>query len=223
MHNITLNCIPLSLDEVANAISIATPFILLIWFFYSRKETYSGIYYSELKGIYAGYTYSIVSAKGTYGLDCGIIMNIRNSDENGFFKGELDYAETIHDRNFQFINKVDGVYTFLGKLNYEYYRDKNRHPYKPSENRVYTGILYIVDRRDFNFENFDIETYTRAEYLITHYREMQVLKFELKKIYNKDLAKLPETFMLNKKPGFDFEPYINLKKTVFINGTRADK
>jgi hypothetical protein len=218
-----LGCFLFSLEDVASIVSIATPFILLTWFFYSRKEAFSSIYYSELKGIYAGYTDPVVTEKGTYGLDCGIIMNIRSSDENGFFKGELDYAETIHDRNLKFINKVDGIYTFLGKLNYKIYGDKNRHPYKPSENRIYKGILYIVDRLDFNFENFDIETYTRAEYSITHYREMQVLKFKLKKVYNKELAKLPESFTLNKSAGFDFEPYVNLKKTVFINGTRADK
>ena len=51
---------------------------------------------------------------------------------------------------------------------------------------------------------------------------MQTMKFTLSKVYKKEYPAIPQSFILYKSAGFDFEPYINVKRTVFIE-TRADK
>ena len=71
-------------------------------------------------------------------------------------------------------------------------------------------------------DNYKIETYLCSEYDIIHYREMQTLKFTLSKVYKKEYPSIPHSFILYKSSGFDFEPYINVKRTVFRE-TRADK
>src|SRR5690606_32900554 len=38
----------ITLEDISNLISIATPFILLIWFYYSQRQTLSKDYFSEL-------------------------------------------------------------------------------------------------------------------------------------------------------------------------------
>jgi hypothetical protein len=216
----------LSLDDISDIISITTPIILLIWFYYSQRHTLSKNYFRELDGIYAGFTEPVNKEIDTKGLSAGIIMNIRDTDESGYFKGDFDYAETkaeLIDNEISFRNLRDGVHSFIGKMDFEIYANKIRHPYKPEENRVYKGILYIVDRLDFSFENYKIETYLRAEYNIIHYREMQTLKFTIKKIHKTDGPQLPESFTLYKKMGFSFEPYRNVKTMVFRGNTRTDK
>ena len=152
-------------------------------------------------------------------------MNIRDIDNKGFFKGEFDFGETEMTRQNErpiAINLRDGIFTFLGKLNHRLLRNKTRHPFKPEENRQYLGKLFIVDRLDFSFSDYKIEDYLSAEYDIVHYREMQTMKFTLSKVYKADRPELPKTFTLYKSAGFDFEPYKNVKQTVFRE-TRADQ
>jgi hypothetical protein len=215
-----------TLENISSAISIATPIILLLWFYYSQRQTLSKSYFDQIDGIYGGFTEPISQLEDTKGLNSGIIMNIRDTDDKGYFKGEFDFAEAItkveNDR-LLFKNVRDGVHTFLGKLNFEIYRDKARHPFKPEENRIYKGTLYIVDRLDFAFENYKIDTYLRAEYDILHYREMQTLKFTLKKLHKTGEPALPTSFVLYKKMGVSFEPYKNVKDVVFRGNTRSDK
>jgi hypothetical protein len=215
-----------TLENISAAISIATPVMLLIWFYYSQKQTLSKSYFDQIDGLYAGFTDPISKLEDIKGLYSGIIMNIRDTDDKGYFKGEFDFAESKTDIVSDRISgrKVrDGIHTFLGKLNFELYRNKSRHPFRPEENRTYKGTLYIVDRLDFAFDDYKIETYLSAEYDIVHYREMQTLKFTLKKTHKPENPELPKTFTLYKKMGADFEPYKNVKKTVFYGDTRVDE
>lgn len=214
-----------TLEQVSATISIATPVILLIWFYYSQKQILSKNYYNEIDGIYAGFTDAIGNPHHNGRIYGGIIMNVRDIDNKGFFKGEFDFGETEMTTQNEIpiaINLKDGIFTFLGKLNYQFYLNKTRHPFKPKENRTYIGKLYIVDRLDFSFGGYKIEDYLSAEYKIIHYREMQTMKFTLSKVYKNDRPELPKSFVLYKSAGFDFEPYKNVKQTVFRE-TRADK
>jgi len=214
-----------SLKEVSDIISIVTPLILLIWFYYSQKQRLSKSYFSEIDGLYAGFTEPISTIEDKTGINSGIIMNIRDTDDSGFFKGEFDFAENqiklIND-NILTRNIRDGIHTFFGKLDFKLYISKSRHPFRLRENRVYNGSLYIVDRLDFSFDNYKIEDYLCAEYKIKHFREMQTLKFILKKVYRKDRPELPKEFILYKKMGASFEPYKNVKEVVFRGNTRSD-
>lgn len=215
------------LEQISALISIGTPIILLFWFYYSQREILSKSYFEQVDGIYAGFTEPISKVSNVKGFHAGIIMNIRDTDDKGYFKGELDYAETKADITNNdrviFTKYRDGTHTFLGKLNFEIFRNKARHPFRPEENRIYKGSLYIVDRLDFAFEDYEIDTYLRAEYDIIHYREMQTIKFTLKKLHKGDWPGLPDTFVLHKKMGVSFEPYNNVRDIVFRGGTRADK
>lgn len=107
-------------------------------------------------------------------------MNIRETDDKGYFKGEFDFAETFTEtagNKVGFRNIRDGIFTFMGEMKFEIYIDKKRHLFKSKENRVYKGKLYIVDRLDFQFENYSFEDYLSAEYEIKHYRESRSLNF----------------------------------------------
>ena len=216
----------LNLEQISAAISIATPIILLTWFYYSQRQMLSKNYFSEIDGIYAGFTEPISRLENTNGLYSGIIMNIRDTDDKGYFKGDFDFGETqseIIDNKIEFKSIIDGIQTFIGKVNFSIYRDKARHPFHPEENRIYKGTLYIVDRLDFSFDNYKIEDYLCAEYDIEHYREMQTMKFTLRKLHRQDRPELPEAFTLYKKMGASFEPYKNVKDVVFLGNTHSDK
>ena len=219
-----IQCTPL--EQISEVISIATPVILIIWFYYSQKQTLSKNYFDTIDGIYAGYTEPANIADKNNGIIAGMIMNIRDTDDKGFFKGELEFTEVeqkMIGKTFETKNFSDGIFTFFGKMEFKIYTNKSRHPFKPKENRIFKGILYIVDRLDFVFENYNIETYLSAEYDIVHFREMQTLKFTLKKTYRPEFARLPKSFILYKKMGFDFEPYKNVKMQIFGGETRVDK
>ncbi|MGQ7852774.1 hypothetical protein ACUN24_00845 [Pedobacter sp. WC2501] len=211
----------LKLEDIANLISVFTPIILLLWFYYSQKQALAKIYFDRLSGIYAGFVSNIHER----GSSAAIILNIRETDGNGFFTGDFDHREIgrhIGGDNFNTSMLIDGVYTFTGKLNFEIWRDKTRNPYKPKENRIYKGNLFLVDRLDFQFDNYNLEDYVRAEYEVIHLRDMQTLKFKLLKNHRANSLDLPETFILYKKIGFTFEPYEFVKTTVFGNNTRVD-
>jgi len=216
-----------TLEQISAAVSIGTPIILLLWFYYSQRRALSKSYFDNVPGIYGGFTEPISDQSKEDGrIYSGIIMNIRDIDDKGYFKGEFDFAETTTDlvgNRIEYRKLIDGVYQFYGKFDFELFLNKTRHPFKPEQNRTYVGKLYLVDRLDFDFGNYEIETYLKAEFDIVHYREMQTLKFSFSKVYKKDAPKLPPSFVLNKKIGLNFEPYINLVNTVFVGHTRVDK
>ena len=216
-----------TLEQISSSVSIVTPIILLSWFYYSQRQILSKSYFENVPGIYGGFTDPISDQSKEKGhIYSGIILNIREIDDKGYFKGEFDFAETTTDLidNKIFDRQLtDGVYQFYGKFDFKIYQSKIRHPFKPNQNRVYIGKLYLVDRLDFNFDSYNIETYLKAEFDILHYREMQTLKFTFSKSYKKDSPKLPSTFILNKKIGLNFEPYNNLVRSVFLGHTRVDK
>jgi len=172
------------LGDISDFISILTPLVLLLWFYYSQRQILSDRYFSEITGIYAGFTTPKTQAIHKGQMYAGIIMNIRNVDSRGFFKGDFDYAETesyTQEEQYLFGHVTDGVYSFFGDVDFEIYKNKRRNPFKLSENRIYSGNLYIVDRMDFQLENYKLEDYLVAEYSVVHYREMETIKFILKK------------------------------------------
>lgn len=214
----------LTLDDVSNIIGVSTPFILLAWFYYSQKQAWSISYFDKIDGIYAGYTTPTIEADGKFS-KAGLIFNIRDTDDSGYFRGELDYAELQHwsdDREIYSQRMIEANYTFLGKINFKLYIDKNRHPFKPKENRTYKGTLMIVDRLDFQFEDYKIEDYVSAEYDVVHYREMQTMKFTLLKKHKPEFCLLPDVFVLYKSMGFGFEPYSSVKSDIFNSRTLSD-
>lgn len=214
-----------ALGDISDLISILTPLVLLLWFYYSQRQLLSDKYFSEIAGIYAGFTTPKTQPLHNGQMHAGIIMNIRSVDSRGFFKGDFDYAETesfTQNEQHVFGLITDGVYSFFGDFEFEIYRRKKRNPFKLTENRVYNGTLYIVDRMDFQLENYKLEDYLVAEYSAVHYREMETIKFELKKVYKTGSQKFPDNFVLYKSSGLNFEPYKNLKSIVFPR-TRVDK
>lgn len=201
-----------SIEQLSDIFSIATPIILLIWFVYSQRQTLSKKYFSRINGTYAGFTRQNTKNDDNK-VTSGIILKIRDTDDNGFFKGELNFKEVKNKLE----TLAEAHFTFLGKLEFDLRIEKARHPFKPKENRIYKGKLYIIDRFDFLFEEYKIEDYLSAEYDVVHYREMEVLSFILTKNYKETTRNLPNNFTLYKSMGFNFEPYKNVKRLLFEN------
>ncbi len=207
----------LSIEQISAVVGIITPFVLLFWFRYIRKQNFN----NEFLGIYAGYM-DIESApenKGT--IESGLIMNIRDVLSSGFFRGEFDYRKNIATR-YEDTLYQDGIYTFYGKINYRLYFPKPRHALKHKENRIYKGRVTIVMRLDFQFETQDIQDFSQEEYDFIFYRELRALKFSLSKASKNHSNQIPNKFILNKSLGLNFEPYKNVKETIFRGFTRAD-
>ena len=81
------------LESLSQIFSLATPIILFIWFCYTQHQRYLANYCKELEGIYAGFVNTSRNTPDLKGLQAGIIMNIRDVDNKGFFKGEIEYGE----------------------------------------------------------------------------------------------------------------------------------
>jgi hypothetical protein len=219
----------ISLEDLSNLISIITPVILLVWFYYTQRQSLSKIYFEEISGIYAGFTEPVSSKAEQERLGkiyAGMVMNIREVNTNGYFKGELDFSErTNFVENDIPKSKMlrDAMHIFYGNMKYGFQWDKKRNPFKLEENRTYLGTLYIMTRLDILTEGNNLQKYVQAEYAITHYREMEIMKLELKKKYEKHSLLLPSSFTLHKSSGFEFEPYRFVKDMVFNKKTRVDK
>src|SRR5690606_14322529 len=214
------------LEDWSNLIAIVTPGILLVWFYYSQKQTLSKDYFQEIEGIYAGFTDPIAKPNHAGKMYSGVIMNIRNIDNKGFYKGDFDFAETESctingQHTFNQLN--DGVYSFFGDTRFRLHLDKKRHPFKTNENRTYKGSLFVVDHMSFPIDNTKLEDYLIAEYDVLHFRERETLKLTIKKVYRTGAQTLPNEILLHKSSGLNFEPYKNLKQVVFANRTRVDK
>jgi hypothetical protein len=132
-----------SLSDLNDIIGISTPIILLLWFYFSQHLKLSDKYHSEIIGKYAGFTETVnpeLEKKESGKIYSGILMKILDIDTNGYFKGEFKYGENLSvsgNRTVEFRQIMDGIYTFLGKIDFEIYLPKNRHPYKTSDNRQY--------------------------------------------------------------------------------------
>ena len=229
-HLIASCCIGLSIEKVSALVGIITPAVLLYWFYHSQKQIHSKSYYSEIGGIYAAFTQPRILAQPNERVSAGLIMNIRSTDDSGYFIGEFDYSEVVMsvvrgEPSRKMLR--DGFSSFLGKLDYslpinELFSTNVRHPFKLEENRVYSGKLFVLDRLDFSLENFNVEKYIIAEYDVTHYREMRILKFTLNSIKKTTGSDLPNTFILYKSFGFSFEPYKSVKSLIFNNRKGVD-
>ena len=163
-------------EHINHIVGIGTPVILLIWFCYSQYQLHLKNYCNEIAGIYAGFPELEKKFRDGHRIQSGLILNICDVDSKGYFRGEFSYGEMTYNNQFEITPLRIGVYVFLGKLNYFFYWDKNRHPLKVEENRVYYGKLYIIDRLDFQFEKIKMDQYIQMEFSITHFRELKAIK-----------------------------------------------
>lgn len=153
------------LSEVSDLLSIASPIILLIWFYYSQFQVHSKNYFQEVKGTYAGFTDPQSKIATKKQIHSGIIMNVKELDSNGYFKGSFNYGETqfLTENNTPIKDSIcSGIFTFFGQIDFKLYRNQNRHPYNADENRKYIGKLYVVDRLDFGTDQ-KIEAYVSGK------------------------------------------------------------
>lgn len=211
----------ITLSDLANILSIGTPVILFIWFLYSRKGDLAKAYFEEVAGIYAGYTQNFVKPyEGSF--QSGIILNIKDVQSNGFFTGNIDSRQIDIKENAKHPVVSTGIFSFYGRIKHRFSFKLKTHPFNPKRNRIYKGVIYVVHRLDINIENQTINTYLRAEYNMVHYRESGVIKFTLKKKHS-ELLHLPTKFILHKKRGLTFEPYTNVKESIFGGITHSDK
>jgi hypothetical protein len=213
------------LDCVNTILGICTPIILLLWFLFSQWNRISKSYLEEIPGLYAGFTPHVVDIDNASGLQSGMIMKIRDVNVNGYFRGQFDFREqrtyVMNENALRSDRLRDGIFTFIGKINYKYYLPKKRHPYRLVENRTYKGIMYIVDRLDFDLGKQSFEDFLSAEYEFAHYRELKEIKFIRKKMYKVDRP-LPAKFTLYKAVDTRSEPYIHVKAVVFNGESRVD-
>jgi hypothetical protein len=213
------------LEDLSNLISIVTPVILFIWFYYAQKQSLSKDYFEEIEGIYAGFTTPIATPNNGGRMYSGVIMNIRSVDNKGFYKGEFDFAETesctINGQHI-FNQLNDGVYSFFGESRFKLHIDKKRHPFRTKENRTYKGNLFVVVHLSLPLDDTKLDEVIIAEYDVIHFRERESLKLTRKKVHNKNEPTLPIEILLHKSSKLNFEPYQNLKKIVFKNNTRVD-
>ncbi len=208
----------ITLSHLSDLFGIITPPILLFWFYHTRKQNFN----SEFLGIYAGYMNSENVPNTRKTIESGLIMNIRDISGSGFFRGEFDYRKNI-STIYEDVMSHDGIYTFYGKINYALYFPKTRHLLKPKENRIYKGRLTIVMRLDFQLEAQSIEQFSQEEYEFEYYRELRVLKFIQIATSKNQSNNIPKEFLLHKSLGLSFEPYKNVKESIFRGFTRADK
>lgn len=206
------------LEQVSSLVAIITAPVLLFWFYQTRKQNF----HNEFLGIYAGYMDNEKIPNSSNGIESGLIMNIRDISGSGFFRGEFDYRKNISSI-YEDALAQDGIYTFYGKINYRFYFPKVRHLLKPKQNRVYTGKLIIVMRLDFQLETQNIEEFSQEEYRFDYYREIRVLKFFQIASSKNQSNNIPNEFLLHKSLGLSFEPYKNVKDSIFRGFTRADK
>lgn len=213
-----------SLSNIADGVSIFTAIILAVWFIISRRQLLSQNYYAELKSQYAAFL-KTTNRPPLETIYSGMILSILDVDNNGYFRGTLDFAETAHTffqgNIFSDRTKIGGEFEFLGLLEFraapdEVISPRRINPIIKSDNRTYTGKLYVVKTLETPSENY--ETNIIAEYDITHYRELGVIEFEnriLKDGQEIYTELLPEKCSLNKKFESSFSVFNRVKKWSF--------
>jgi hypothetical protein len=148
-----------------------------------------------------------------------------------FFYSENEKLET------KLFNELEGIYAGFTPnidksiaasnetiLSYKPFLNKKRDPYNPGHNRKYNGVIYTVDKLDFNFNSQTIQDYQKVTYKIVYYREMRCFKFEQVIIKDPENSpKLPKEFVLHKSVGMTMDPYASVKKTLYGERSRADR
>jgi len=219
--NLLCNNAWVHIEHWSYIIAIFTPIVLLYWFVFIQKQNY----FNEILGIFAGYTdpsdktKAIVKEEGRF--NSGVIMNFRDVS-NGYYRGEFDFRENISNSEEDRLLS-DGFHCFYCKMNYKVYLIKKRNPLDIKKNRVYKGKLYILNRLDFDFGNQKIDDFLVAEYDVIHYREMRTLQLTLSQVHKEEFLRTPKSFKLHQSLGLGFEPYKNVKESIFRGFSRADK
>ena len=202
----------MSLSDWSDLTTLITPFILLVWFYYSQIHLLSSNYYSKIVGTYSGFCEPVVAQITPIGHPyAGVIMDITQVDTNGYFMGQIIYGE-VESGSSKVAGKVAGIFQFYGRIPYKFYFKKNRNPFQREQNSLYNGKVYIVDRFDFATEQ-KIEDFKTLEYDVIYYRERNSLLFNNQKILRENHNPvLPKTFLIDKK----INVYFDVSKGVFM-------
>lgn len=116
----------ITIEQISALISILTPFVLLFWFVYTQKQLFN----NEILGLYAGYTEPKEGETPKDWIEGGIIMNVKDIESSGYFRGEFDYRENFASERDSGKFITDGIYTFYGEINYRLFPIKKRNPLK---------------------------------------------------------------------------------------------
>ncbi|MFN0031701.1 MAG: hypothetical protein ACKVOR_06040 [Flavobacteriales bacterium] len=211
-----------SLESISNLFSIFTPLVVLFWFWHSYKDSLSKKYYSEINGIYAGYATPLGKATKGGKLEAALYLTIRNTDDNGYFKGEVEIREIEGfggPQAYQREIRRDAIYTFLGKLDYKFKFDTNRHPAIAEQNHKYYGNLWFT-RLDLNIDQ-NPQEFIQYEFSLTHYREKETLEFRLIKAYP-NTTDIHANFQLHKRTGNSFDPSNHIRFLFGIGKTKPN-
>lgn len=200
-------CTSLSLDEVSQIFSIATPIILFCWFLFARKNKFKQEYLKEIPGKYGGW-YRNEMVTGKYTEQGGVTLEIFQIDSNGNFKGQFSQSGNSEDKRptIPIKSEVHATVFCAGKLKHSW----NLKPFRKrgflekGDNRIYYGELYAISRLDVAPKKK--EEIIDKTYAVTHYRESGILAFKLKYQKNWD-HHLPLLFDLFKSFDHMMDPY----------------
>lgn len=184
------------------------------------KESLSERYYNELPGKYAGYVGTTQRRELNVNqyLRAGMIVKILEVDTNGYFKGNFDYRANVETSTedaltVKFSSGSSG--NFYGKIRWNLKRNKERHPFQVADNRIYKGHVYLTTNLNLNENVFELDRIVHDIFEVTHYRELQLLKFSLLERKRKGAVDLPSDFSLNKSSGLYYEFYDSVQQIIF--------
>lgn len=206
---------------ISDLTGVLTGIVLILWFFYSRRNTKRKEYFDLIDGSYSNYTPPTFAPEYNGTMYAGMIMRIREANNDGYFFADMHYKEcesATVGGHWAMRLKSEGIFFFKGRLNYRSQTPrffKYRDPFKVEDNRTYLGEMFMVDRLDFDIQNQNLDQYVRAIYKLIHYRDLNVIKLEFQKQIQEEQFKLPKSFTLQKKLGIALEPYDSLKHDFF--------
>jgi hypothetical protein len=206
-----------ALSITAEAFEILTPIVLFFWFLHTRKQHAKESLFKELIGFYGGWVSNTTNQSDEQNrFEGGLMLQIFDIDENGYFRGEFEYYE----KQIQFQNSLPGFTArivsaslkfYYGKLKFKWnYKLAKPNPLLYSTNRTYIGELKVIDRLDKISE--DESSRLEAVYNFKYFREACVLNLIQKGLLKKDV-RLPSRFTLMKKSPHQLDPYTNIDNT----------
>lgn len=119
------------LEILSAYVSLAIPAVLLFWFVYSQWEKHSNVFYTELAGLYVNFTDHVNEIQFDPERETrysGMIFNIREINNDGYFSGDIDFGEIISTQVGKRLVS-DGMFNFMGNFNYWPHTNKRRNPY----------------------------------------------------------------------------------------------
>ncbi len=208
-------CTESTLSTWSEILEILTPIFLLIWFCISHFIQARKNLFNEIVGVYADFQtpFSNATIPKNHQLYAGLIMNIRTIDSNGYFKAEMQYAESYNEEvlgQLQSHPVIQSLSQVWGKINYRPYLFHKREPFRIEDNRKYKGYIMVVPRFDRDLKTPITGDIFTSKYSLVYNREQSILIFTLK-IDKAENKVIPSEITVRKSEGFNFEPYKNLR------------